>query len=207
MALAASLALRLKKSFNVIDYRVQTKINVVAGWGRTIGTDTNNTEGFTTSDAYEQHLQKLQLDDIFEGPYCAQKFKGLEKRGVGNQRILCARAKYEANVPKDTCSGDAGGPLFSSAGQKNQSDMRYLRGISSFGSTKCGIVSDEIKVDFSFKAVKNSNLFSVILQLIPIRSTDPYFGYNSGDPHYGYIPSVFTKVEEFIPWILENIKP
>ena len=122
----------------------------MAGWGRTIGTDTNNTEGFTTSDAYEQHLQKLQLDDIFEGPYCAQRFKGLDLKGVGHHRILCARAKYEENVRKDACGGDDGGPLFSSAGQNYQSDMRYLRGIVSIGSLKCGTVSD----DFSFLKVK-----------------------------------------------------
>ena len=148
--------MHLSKSFIVINYRVQTKINVVAGWGRTIGTDTNNTEGFTTSDAYEQHLQKLQLDDIFEGPYCAQRFKGLDTKGIGHRRILCARAKYEENVLKDACNGDAGGPLFSSAGQNYQSDTRYLRGIVSIGPAKCGSVSEEIKVDFSFLAVINS---------------------------------------------------
>ena len=128
-------------SLIIIIYRVQKTKNVVAGWGRTEELDTANAQGFDTSAAYEQNLQKLELEDIFEGTDCGQKFKGLGKKGLGHDRILCARAKFEEDKPKDACSGDSGGPIFSSAGLNDQSDSKYLRGILSLGSTKCGSVS------------------------------------------------------------------
>ena len=127
-------------------FRIQTEKNVLAGWGRTTSTDTNNTLGFSTSAAYEQNLQKLELEDIFEGSDCGQTFKGLGKKGLGHDRILCARAKFEEDKPKDACSGDSGGPIFSSAGLNDQSDSKYLRGISSIGSAKCGSVSYDIRI-------------------------------------------------------------
>ena len=44
----------------------------------------------------------------------------------------------------DSCSGDSGGPLMSfdvSKVAKELDAKKYLRGIVSFGSKKCGIVS------------------------------------------------------------------
>ena len=128
-----------------MSYRVQRKKSVVAGWGRTRQLDTNNTQGFVGDSAsYESKLQKLELSDVYEGPDCAKRFPGLGGKGVGHDRIICARAKYEENKPKDACSGDSGGPIFSSKGNNDQSDKKYLLGIVSIGSTQCGSVSQEI---------------------------------------------------------------
>ena len=41
---------------------------------------------------------------------------------------------------KDSCSGDSGGPLFSYEGVNDFADLKYLRGIVSFGAKKCGSV-------------------------------------------------------------------
>ena len=133
-------------SLIIITYRVQKTKNVVAGWGRTVSLDTSNSQGFNTSAAYEQNLQKLELEDIFEGPDCGKTFKGLGKKGLNHDRILCARAKFEEDKPKDACSGDSGGPIFSSAGLNDQSDSKYLRGIYSIGWKKCAHVSDKTRV-------------------------------------------------------------
>ena len=42
---------------------------------------------------------------------------------------------------KDTCEGDSGGPLLSYEGINDFADLKFLRGIVSFGSKKCGNVS------------------------------------------------------------------
>ena len=133
-------------SLIIITYRIQKTKNVVAGWGRTEANDTSNKQGFNTSAAYEQNLQKLELEDIFEGPDCGQKIKFYGKKGLNHDRIFCARAKFEEDKPKDTCDGDAGGPIFSSAGLNDQSDSKYLRGIYSIGWKKCAGVSDKTSV-------------------------------------------------------------
>ena len=47
----------------------------------------------------------------------------------------------------DSCSGDSGGPLMSfdvSKVAKELDAKKYLRGIVSFGSKKCGIVSKNL---------------------------------------------------------------
>ena len=43
---------------------------------------------------------------------------------------------------KDSCSGDSGGPLLSYEGVNDFADVKYLRGIVSFGAKKCGSVSN-----------------------------------------------------------------
>ena len=68
------------------------------------------------------------------------------KKGLNHDRILCARAKFEEDEVKDSCSGDSGGPIFSSAGLNDQSDSKYLRGIVSIGSQECGRVSYNIRI-------------------------------------------------------------
>jgi len=153
--------------------------NFVAGWGRTRSLDTNNAQGFVNSDAYTQNLQKLELSDVIEGSECATRFQGLGKKGVGENdgRVICARAEYVKDDPKDACSGDSGGPIYSSAGLNDQSDQKYLRGIVSIGSTKCGTITP------------------------PTRSGQ------KNKPSYGYVPGMYTKLEEYIPWILEKLKP
>ena len=42
---------------------------------------------------------------------------------------------------KDTCEGDSGGPLLSYEGINNFADVKYLRGIVSFGSKTWGNVT------------------------------------------------------------------
>ena len=66
-------------SLIIITYRVQKTKNVVAGWGITANEETLWEQG---SSIYEQNLQKLELEDIFEGPDCGQIFKGLGKKGL-----------------------------------------------------------------------------------------------------------------------------
>merc|ERR1711976_1138027 len=108
-----------------------TKKNFVAGWGRTKSRDTTNSQGFVNSDAYTQNLQKLELSDVYEASECASIFKGYEQKGVGKNdgRVICARGGYDEGKPKDACSGDSGGPIYSSVGLNDQSDTKYLRGI------------------------------------------------------------------------------
>ena len=70
------------------------------------------------------------------------------QQGVGQNegRVFCARADYDPREPKDACSGDSGGPVYSSENKNSYSDLRYLRGIVSIGSTKCGSVSLNVTV-------------------------------------------------------------
>ena len=48
---------------------------------------------------------------------------------------------YMSISGKDSCSGDSGGPLLSYEGVNDLADLKYLRGIISFGGKKCGNVS------------------------------------------------------------------
>ena len=45
------------------------------------------------------------------------------------------------HLGKDSCSGDSGGPLISYEGVNDFGDLKYLRGIVSFGPKRCGNVS------------------------------------------------------------------
>ena len=45
------------------------------------------------------------------------------------------------HLGKDSCSGDSGGPLLSYEGVNDFGDLKYLRGIVSFGAKRCGNVS------------------------------------------------------------------
>ena len=88
------------------------------------------------------------------------------KQGLNHDRILCARAKFEEDKPKDACSGDNGGPIFSSAGLNDQSDSKYLRGITSIGSVKCGSVSYNIRVYILIHTNIDINIWFCSLHLL-----------------------------------------
>ena len=79
--------------------------------------------------------------------------------GENDGRVICARAEYVPDKPKDACSGDSGGPIYSSAGLNDQSDQKYLRGIVSIGSTKCGTVSQKFQLAFMVMLINIVNLF------------------------------------------------
>ena len=126
-----------------IDCRVPDNKHAVAGWGRTISRDTSNSQGFKTSAAYEQQLQILVLKDVYEASKCAELFRGYRKQEVDKTegRVICARAEYVPSNPKDACSGDSGGPIYSSQGKNPQSDLKYLTGLVSVGTKQCGAVN------------------------------------------------------------------
>ena len=126
----------------------------VAGWGVT--------ENGTDSD----YLLKAKVP-VLMSRECKRKFPRFSQFPLiaNDDRQICAGGELGKDTYKnkntfsnlylgswvsftylgiDSCSGDSGGPLMSfdvSKVAKEQDAKKYLRGIVSFGSKKCGIVS------------------------------------------------------------------
>merc|ERR1719219_1746727 len=105
---------------------------VVSGWGRT-----NNVYGdrgdIGVSGAHSAKLQKLEVPFI-DIETCKNDFPIFKQL---TEKQLCAGGE----AGKDSCSGDSGGPLVATDPSKAESIIKspkYLIGIVSFGTKKCG---------------------------------------------------------------------
>lgn len=120
---------------------------VVAGWGRT-SNDPYDEGDIFDSGAHSALLRKLEVSLV---PDCKSKFPIYSN--ITEDKYICAGGSLGINFKllknkniylleiegRDSCSGDSGGPLISqSAGDFKQ--PKYLYGIVSFGTKRCGEV-------------------------------------------------------------------
>jgi len=101
---------------------------LVSGWGRT------NNEAFNRGDikvsgAHSAKLQKLEVP-LIDAKTCAANNAILKT--ITEKQVCAGGIKG-----KDSCSGDSGGPLVAQ-GPGDFKEPKYLIGIVSFGTKKCG---------------------------------------------------------------------
>jgi len=123
---------------------------VVSGWGRT-NNDAYDRGDIGVSGAHSAKLQKLTVPRI---PLDKCKVDYPIFKDLTEKQICAGGIKGT-----DSCSGDSGGPLVAQ-GPGDFKEPKYLVGVVSFGTKKCGT---------------------------------------------GY-PGVYTSIEYYLPWILENMK-
>ena len=137
---------------------------IVAGWGRTNGeglTDQFGRGGAASSKLMKVETPFIPIDE------CKKRFPFF--RRLDNDTLICAGGLEG----KDSCNGDSGGPLITYKGFNDQSDTKYLLGIVSFGSSKCGGVSTlHLFHSFNLEIRKNTIFFCrAYLGFIPIFHT------------------------------------
>jgi len=123
---------------------------LVSGWGRT-NNDAYDRGDIGVSGAHSAKLQKLTVPRI---PLDKCKADYPIFKDLSAKQICAGGIKG-----KDSCSGDSGGPLVAQ-GPGDFKEPKYLVGVVSFGTKKCG---------------------------------------------QGY-PGVYTSIEYYLPWILDNMK-
>jgi len=127
---------------------------MVSGWGRT-SNNVFDRGDLKESGAHSSKLQKL-IVPLVPLDQCKANNKAFQDITI---KQMCAGGL----IGKDSCSGDSGGPLVA---MERDSDVlnkkpKYLVGIVSFGSRKCG----------------------------------------------RGLPGVYTSIDYYLPWIINNMKP
>ena len=115
------------------DEKVPLDKQIAAGWGRT------NNNYFDKGDvdetgAFSSILLKVETPFI---PIAECKRKHSVFNIITDDKQVCAGGLSG----KDSCSGDSGGPLITYDGVDPYTSHKYLYGIVSFGTRKCGSVS------------------------------------------------------------------
>ena len=115
------------------DEKVPLDKQIAAGWGRT------NNNYFDKGDvdetgAFSSILLKVETPFI---PIAECKRKHSVFNIITDEKQVCAGGLSG----KDSCSGDSGGPLITYDGVDPYTSHKYLYGIVSFGTRKCGSVS------------------------------------------------------------------
>lgn len=130
--------------------RVPENKFIVAGWGRT-SNDPFDKGDTQEAGAHSALQQKLEVP-IISADECKSKFAIFDR--INSERHICAggikgikaintiseiSAHSPLGIGQDSCSGDSGGPLMSQR-QGDFKQNKYLYGIVSFGTRKCGQV-------------------------------------------------------------------
>ena len=124
------------------DGKVPLDEQIVAGWGRT------NNNYFDKGDvdetgAFSSILLKVETPFI---PIAECKRKHSVFNIITDEKQVCAGGLSG----KDSCSGDSGGPLITYDGVDPYTSHKYLYGIVSFGTRKCGSVSTSYTFVFRY---------------------------------------------------------